>query len=77
MKSEWSARPGSEVNPRTSLSESSITVLVKAGSRQETIDTSSAASFAAHGAVNGTAKYSKNKIDELIDSFGGKLFVNV
>ena len=52
-------------------------MLVKAGSRQETLDTSSVASFAAHGALNGTAKYSKNKINELVDSFGGQLFVSV
>lgn len=53
----------------------SITVVVKAGSRQENISNSSAASFAAHGALNGTEKYSKNKIDELVDSFGGQLSV--
>ena len=53
----------------------SITVVVKAGSRQENISNSSAASFAAFGALNGTEKYSKNKIDELVDSFGGQLSV--
>jgi predicted Zn-dependent peptidase len=36
-----------------------ITVLVKAGSRQEHLENSSAASFAAHGALLGTGKYSK------------------
>lgn len=52
-------------------------MLVKAGSRQENLDNSSVANFAAHGALSGTAKYSKTKIDELVDSFGGQLFVNV
>jgi len=51
--------------------------LVKAGSRQETINNSSVANFAAQGALSGTAKYSKDKIDELVESFGGKLDVNV
>ncbi len=31
----------------------------------------------AQGALNGTAKYSKDKIDELVDSFGGSLNVKV
>lgn len=52
-------------------------MLVKAGSRQENLNNSSVANFVAHGALNGTAKYSKNKIDELVESFGGKLDVNV
>jgi processing peptidase subunit beta len=51
--------------------------LIKAGSRQETLNNSSVANFAAQGALNGTAKYSKDKIDELVESFGGKLDVNV
>ena len=55
----------------------SITVAVKAGSRQENISNSSASNFAAYGALNGTEKYSKNKIDELVDSFGGQLNVKV
>ena len=55
----------------------SITVAVKAGSRQENISNSSVSNFAAHGALNGTEKYSKNKIDELVDSFGGQLNVRV
>ena len=55
----------------------SITVIVKAGSRQENISNSSVSNFAAHGALNGTEKYSKNKIDELVDSFGGQLNVRV
>lgn len=42
---------------------SSITVLVKTGSRQENLSNSSVANFVAHGALNGTAKYSKDKID--------------
>jgi predicted Zn-dependent peptidase len=54
-----------------------ITVVVKAGSRQENINNSSVANFAAHGALNGTQKYSKDKIDELVDSFGGQLEVKV
>jgi predicted Zn-dependent peptidase len=49
--------------------------LIKTGSRQENLSNSSVANFAAHGALNGTAKYSKDKIDEIIDSFGGKLKV--
>lgn len=52
-------------------------MLVKAGSRQENLNNSSVANFVAHGALNGTAKYSKDKIDELVESFGGKLDVNV
>jgi len=52
-------------------------VLVKAGSRQETLSNSSVANFVAHGSLAGTAKYSKDKIDELVESFGGKLDVNV
>ncbi len=51
--------------------------MVKAGSRQENLNNSSVANFAAYGALNGTSKYSKNKIDELVDSFGGKLNVQV
>jgi predicted Zn-dependent peptidase len=35
------------------------------------------ANFAAQGALNGTTKYSKDKIDELVDSFGGSLNVKV
>jgi processing peptidase subunit beta len=54
-----------------------ITVLVKAGSRQENLNNSSVANFAAYGALNGTHKYSKSKIDELVDSFGGQLSVKV
>jgi len=38
---------------------------------------SSVATFAAHGALSGTSKYSKDKIEELVDSFGGKLDVKV
>jgi len=56
---------------------SSITVVVKAGSRQENISNSSASNFAAFGSLNGTEKYSKNKIDELVDSFGGQLNLKV
>ena len=52
-------------------------MLVKAGSRQETLSNSSVANFVAHGSLAGTAKYSKDKIDELVESFGGKLDVNV
>jgi predicted Zn-dependent peptidase len=52
-------------------------VLVKAGSRQENLNNSSVANFVAHGALNGTSKYSKDKIDELVESFGGKIDVNV
>jgi predicted Zn-dependent peptidase len=52
-------------------------VLVKAGSRQEGLSNSSVANFVAHGALTGTAKYSKDKIDELVESFGGKLDINV
>lgn len=52
-------------------------MLVKAGSRQENLNNSSVANFVAHGALNGTTKYSKDKIDELVESFGGKLDVNV
>lgn len=52
-------------------------MVVKAGSRQENLNNSSVANFAAYGALNGTAKYSKNKIDELVDSFGGQLSVKV
>ena len=52
-------------------------MIVKAGSRQENISNSSVANFAAHGALNGTEKYSKTKIDELVDSFGGQLSVKV
>jgi hypothetical protein len=52
-------------------------VIIKAGSRQETLQNSSVASFAAQGALNGTEKYSKHKIDELVDSFGGQLTVKV
>jgi processing peptidase subunit beta len=55
----------------------SITVLVKAGSRQENLSNSSVSNFVAHGALSGTAKYSKDKIEELVESFGGKLDVNV
>lgn len=55
----------------------SITVLVKAGSRQENLNNSSVANFVAHGALSGTSKYSKDKIDELVESFGGKLDVKV
>lgn len=55
----------------------SITVLVKAGSRQEGLSNSSVANFVAHGAVSGTAKYSKDKIEELVESLGGKLDINV
>jgi processing peptidase subunit beta len=55
----------------------SITVLVKAGSRQENLSNSSVSNFVAHGALTGTTKYSKDKIDELIETFGGKLDVNV
>lgn len=51
--------------------------MIKAGSRQETLNNSSVANFAAQGALNGTAKYSKDKIEELVESFGGKLDVNV
>lgn len=51
--------------------------MVKAGSRQENLNNSSVANFAAYGALNGTAKYSKNKIDELVDSFGGQISVKV
>jgi predicted Zn-dependent peptidase len=40
-----------------------ITVLIKTGSRQENLSNSSVANFAAQGALNGTAKYSKDKID--------------
>jgi predicted Zn-dependent peptidase len=50
---------------------------VKAGSRQENLSNSSVANFVAQGALNGTAKYSKDKIDELVDSFGGSLSVKV
>lgn len=50
---------------------------MKAGSRQEGLANSSVANFVAHGALAGTAKYSKDKIDELVESFGGKLEVNV
>lgn len=50
---------------------------MKAGSRQEGLSNSSAANFVAHGALAGTAKYSKDKIDELVESFGGRLDVNV
>jgi predicted Zn-dependent peptidase len=50
---------------------------VKAGSRQENLSNSSVANFVAQGALNGTAKYSKDKIDELVDSFGGSLNVKV
>jgi len=52
-------------------------VLVKTGSRQETLANSSVATFAAHTAISGTTKYSKDKIEELVDSFGGKLNVKV
>ena len=52
-------------------------MLVKAGSRQESLNNSSVANFVAHGALSGTAKYSKDKIEELVESFGGKLDVNV
>ena len=51
--------------------------MVKAGSRQENLSNSSVANFVAQGALNGTAKYSKDKIDELVDSFGGSLNVKV
>lgn len=54
-----------------------ITVVVKAGSRQENLNNSSVSNFAAYGALNGTAKYSKDKIDELVESFGGQLTVSV
>ena len=50
---------------------------MKAGSRQENLSNSSVANFVAQGALNGTAKYSKDKIDELVDSFGGSLNVKV
>jgi predicted Zn-dependent peptidase len=52
-------------------------VLVKAGSRQENLNNSSVANFVAYGALNGTSKYSKDKIDELVESFGGKIDINV
>ncbi len=55
----------------------SITIIVKAGSRQENLSNSSVANFAGFGALNGTSKYSKDKIDELVDSFGGQLNVKV
>lgn len=51
--------------------------MVKAGSRQENLNNSSVSNFAAYGALNGTAKYSKDKIDELVESFGGQLTVSV
>lgn len=50
---------------------------VKTGSRQETLENSSVSQFAAHSSLNGTAKYSREKIEEIIDSIGGNLKVDV
>lgn len=50
---------------------------MKAGSRQENLENSSVSNFAAYGALSGTHKYSKGKIDELVDSIGGQLTVTV
>lgn len=55
----------------------SVTVIVKAGSRQENLDNSSVANFAAHAARSGTSKYSKDKIEEIIESISGELNINV
>ena len=55
----------------------SDTVIVKAGSRQENLDNSSVANFAAHAARSGTSKYSKDKIEEIIESISGELNINV
>lgn len=52
-------------------------MLVKAGSRQETLANSSVANFAAHTALHGTSKYSREKIEEIVDSLGGNLDVKV
>ena len=55
----------------------SITVMVKAGTRQETLENSSVSQFIARLALQGTQSKSKSEVEQAIDRLGGQIDVSV
>lgn len=55
----------------------SITVMVKAGTRQETLENSSVSQFIARLTLQGTQSKSKSEVEQAIDRLGGQVDVSV
>jgi predicted Zn-dependent peptidase len=77
MESELLPSTGQVTAHRNLFTNLSITVTIKAGTRQEDLDNSSVSQFISRLALKGTSKFSKEEIERKIDSFGGNVEVTV